>query len=383
MRLPLPERRGPRALACFILFVFAAAAPSRAQSGDVNFPTPIFSNVVTGAIVPRDVGDPRRTRHFYVFRGTEGDLSVRLVGTNLNGSVDVFSARTLRPLLTITLIPGTTTDATKAVYLREEELLVLRVEARAVGDSEGSYRITLGGTFAPAPAGLAEAPAPVLPQVSPEGQRGGGVRRVTSTGARVEEPPPAREEARAEAPATDARGGEAEEAARPAAPVTPARRSNTRRGNRGATNAARNRGRTPAGTQPTEEAKPAAEAEVTSPTADAAGRSAGEAPAATAEPAPPARRNRGRNARNTRRAANEGASPAAADETNPAAAPAVAPQRLVIMMRGGETIEHEMNSVRRVTVENNQLIVTTKDGKTHRRPMTVVLRVTIEPAPQP
>jgi hypothetical protein len=387
MRLPFSERRGPCALACFFLFVCAAVAPCRAQSGDVNFPTPISSNIVTGTIVPRDVGDPRRTRHFYVFRGTEGDLSVRLVGTNLNGSVDVFAARTLRPLLTITLIPGTTTDATKTVYLREEELLVLRIEARAVGDNEGSYSITLGGSFAPAPAGLAEAPAPEVPQVSTEGRRGSGVRRVTSTGARVDEPPPAREEVRAETPA--APEGEAEGTTQPTAPpapATPARRSNTRRNNRGAANTARNRARSPANTQPAEEAKPADAAEAATPEDAPAGRPAGEGSAAAAEPARPTRRNRGRNTRNTRRGANEGAAPSAGGAPSAeasSAAPVVAPQRLVIMTRGGETVEHDMNAVRRVTIENNQLVVTTKDGKTERRPMTTVLRVTIEPAPQP
>ncbi|HZI18405.1 MAG TPA: hypothetical protein VEY09_07390 [Pyrinomonadaceae bacterium] len=397
MRLPTRPRRGSRALACFFL-VALAAAPSRAQSGDVNFPTPIYSNVVAGRIIPRDVGDPRRTRHFYTFRGTEGDLVVRLVGSNLNGSVDVFAARTLRPLLKITLVGGTTTDATKTVYLREEELLVLRVEARAVGDSEGAYTITLGGSFAPAPAGLAEAPTPELPE-APAGERRAGTRRVTTTGARIDEPPPAqpeqaREEARAESPS--AREAEAGEAVTPA---RPARRSNTRRGGRTA-GAARNRGRTPPGSQPSEAARPEAEAGPTTPATGEAGQAAGEAaPSAgvaetPAERAPASRRNRGRNARTGRRAAGEGTAPAAGGEAsaeatvpagprpNAAAQPA-APQRLVITTSSGETIEYEMSAVRRMAVENNQLVVTTRDGRTVRRPMTNVLRVSIEPAPQP
>jgi len=380
MRLPTRLRRGHSALACLFLLALAAAQ-GRAQSADANFPTPIFSNVVTGRIAPRDVGDPRRTRHFYTFRGTEGDLSVRLVGANLNGSVDVFTARALRPLLTITLLGGSTTDATKSVYLREEELLVLRVEARAVGDSEGSYRITLGGSFAPAPAGLAEAPAPELPEVS-AGERREGVRRVTSAGARIDEPAPAptREEPRGETPAAEA--GEVT-AAEPAAPATPARRSGTRRG-RPPANVARDRGRGRAGRQPAEQPKPEAEAVPAAPPSGGEPAAPGEDAAATAEPTRPPRRNRGRATRPPRRSAGEGNTSAAADATPSAPDPApAAPQRLVILTRGGETIEHDMSAVRRMTVENNQLVVTTRDGKTVRRPMTDVLRVSIEPAPQP
>jgi len=42
-------------------------------------------------------------------------------------------------------------------------------------------------------------------------------------------------------------------------------------------------------------------------------------------------------------------------------------------------IERDMNSVRRVTVENNQVVVITKDGKIIRQPMANVLRMSIEP----
>jgi hypothetical protein len=47
--------------------------------------------------------------------------------------------------------------------------------------------------------------------------------------------------------------------------------------------------------------------------------------------------------------------------------------------KDGETLEREMNTVRRVTVENNQVVVVTRDGKTIRHPMANVLKMSIEP----
>ncbi len=52
------------AVAAFLL-TLAAAAPLCAQSGEANYPTPVFASELSGRIAPRDVGDARRTRHFY------------------------------------------------------------------------------------------------------------------------------------------------------------------------------------------------------------------------------------------------------------------------------------------------------------------------------
>nr|MDQ5837901.1 hypothetical protein [Acidobacteriota bacterium] len=186
------NRRQLRAVFFAAAFVFLSGATMsgvRAQSSDANYPAPVFSKEVTGRIAPRDVGDPRRTRHFYTFRGTEGDLTITLDSTELIGDVDVFTATTLRPLLKFTLL-GDTSHLTKSFYVRTEETLVLRVEARAAGDAEGSYRIQFGGSFEPAPADLANAPEPAEPTLKETGARDRNVRRVTSTGARVAEPTP-------------------------------------------------------------------------------------------------------------------------------------------------------------------------------------------------
>lgn len=347
-----------------LLLTLAASAPLCAQSSEANFPTPIFAGELSGRIAPRDVGDPRRTRHFYTFRGTEGDLVVNLEATELLGDVDVFLANGFRPLVKFTLF-GDQARLSKSFYLRKDETLVLRIEARAVGDLEGTYRITFGGSFLSAPPELANqtpTEAPTLSSTEP----GRDTRRVTSTGARIEvprvEPTPAEETADAEPTP----------APKPTPERTTGRRSNANR--RG-----RNTRPTPTRPRPTEsaarpettDAKPAEEAANT-PTPD-------EKPV----PATPPRR---RNPRNTRRgSARESAGARTAEapaqlpaDTQPALAPATT-QRLIIVTKDGETLERDMSGVRRVTVENNQVVIVGRDGKVTRRPLADILRMSIEP----
>ncbi|HWW75281.1 MAG TPA: hypothetical protein VNZ44_07795, partial [Pyrinomonadaceae bacterium] len=330
-----------------------------------------------GRIAPRDVGDSRRTRHFYTFRGTEGDLVLNLETSNLIGDVDVYTATTFQPLVKFTLL-GDAGRLTKSFYLRGEQSLVLRVEARAVGDAEGTYRVTFGGSFAPAPAELANTAAPPEPTLSGAGSRDPNARRVTSTGARIDEP-------RAEPTP--------EEVAAPTPRPTPAARTTTRRGtaasrrNRGtrATTPARPRADT-APARP-ETAKPES-SETNRPEESAAEpRPTPENPdAARATTAP--RTTTAPRRRNTRTPARRGSSrtgddaprTAEGNSTESAAAPPVAPaRRLIIVTKDGETLEQNMSAVRRVTVENNQLVVLLRDGKVIRRPMLDVLRMSIEP----
>ena len=349
------------------LLLLAAAAPLRAQSNDANYPTPVFTSEIVGRIAPRDVGDPRRTRHFYTFRGTEGDLVVNLETSNLTGDVDVFTATTFRPLVKFTLF-GDAARLTKSFYLRGEQSLVLRVEARAVGDAEGAYRVSFGGSFAPAPAELANAPAPAAPTLSEPSNRE-GTRRVTSTGARIDEPRPE---------------PTPEEAAAPRPTPTPRRSTGrtgsvaSRRGRAARTTPARPRTDTP--TAPPDAARPETaetrrpEESTTEP------RNAPETPAADTPrdaPAPRTTTPRRRGSTRTTRRGSAGAARAAEPVvTPPPAAPA---QRLIVVTKDGETLEHSMGAVRRVTVENNQLVIHMRDGKVIRRPMLDVLRMSIEP----
>lgn len=354
--------------AAYALFALSAALPCRAQSADVNFPTPVFSTEVSGRIGARDIGDARRTRHFYTFRGTEGDVTVTIEASELIGDVDVFTATTLRPLIKFTLF-GDATRVTKSFYVRSEETLVLRVEARASGDSEGTYRVTFGGSFAPAPAGLANVEEPKPPTLS-ESTRGPGTRRVTSAGARIEEPRP------------EPTPTPVEEAKAPEPQPTPAAtRGTTRRGGRSTRPPTRARGRESA-SQPkpanseTADAKPPA-----GDVADANAESTSVEPKPAATPArTPPRRGNTRNSRS--RASTDRPATAAQPSGNasPASpAPAAATGRLVIITLDGEIFERQMNTVRSVTVEKGQLVVTTLDGKTTRRPMSNVLRMSIEP----
>jgi len=374
------RRFSPHTYALALLIWLSAAAPLRAQSNDANYPTPVFTSEVTGRIAPRDVGDPRRTRHFYTFRGTEGDLVVNLETSNLIGDVDVFTATTFQPLVKFTLF-GDAGRLTKSFYLRGEQSLVLRVEARAVGDAEGTYRVTFGGSFAPAAAELANTAAPPEPTLSGAESRDPNARRVTSTGARINEP-------RAEPTP--------EEAAAPTPRPTPTGRTATRRGaaaprrNRGTrtTTPARPRADTataqPETTKPksSETSRPEETAAEPRPTPETPGADAARDP--NALNAPPTTRRRGTRTTARRGSARAGDNAPRTTEgsgaESVAAQPTPAPaQRLIIVTKDGETLEQNMSAVRRVTVENNQLVVLLRDGKVIRRPMLDVLRMSIEP----
>ncbi|HEY0169706.1 MAG TPA: hypothetical protein VGB98_01550 [Pyrinomonadaceae bacterium] len=364
------------ALAALLLLPLLVATPARAQSGDVSYPTPVFSGEVGGRISPRDVGDSRRTRHFYTFRGTEGDLVVSLETSQLIGDVDVYTATTLRPLVKFTLF-GDPARLSKSFYLRKDETLVLRVEARAVGDADGTYSIRFGGSFAPAPAELADAPRQDAPTLSPADPRRAGTRRVTATGARIDEPKPE------PTPVEEAR-----EEARPAATPTP--ESPTRRGGTAANRRGRGTRNPPARSRPNTTTPRTGE-----PSPDAAGTrppeesSAGTPSTAGATPAPtPSRRRANRAPR--RASSREGTEsrrsesaerPSESGATEPTAppAPVVTAQRLVIVTKEGETLERDMSGVRRVTVENNQVVIVGRDGKVTRRPLASVVRMSIEP----
>jgi hypothetical protein len=374
----------PQTYALAALLLLSAAAPSRAQSNDANYPTPVFTSEVVGRIAPRDVGDPRRTRHFYAFRGTEGDLVVNLETANLIGDVDVFTATTFQPVVKFTLF-GDAGRLSKSFYLRGEQSLVLRVEARAVGDAEGTYRVSFGGSFAPAPAELANAPAPSEPTLSGSGTSDPNARRVTSTGARIDEP--RAEPSPAETDATNATGTAAP---RPATGRSAARRGSaaSRRGRAARTTPTRPR--TDTATAQPETRKPESADTSRPDESTAEPRTTPETPTAdtsrepSAPRAPTTTRRRGTRT-NTRRGsarAGEGASRTAEGSgTEPPATPtpAAPAQRLIIVTKDGETLEQNMSAVRRVTVENNQLVVLLRDGKVIRRPMLNVLRMSIEP----
>ena len=168
------------------------------------------------------------TRYYYAFGGNPGDVLITIQSTNLNGDIDVFTAGTLRPLLKFTLYAESSSPITKGIYLRRHEDLILRVEARTPNDDEGSFSIRFGGSFEPVAAPLiAEAEkTEAAPEVS--SPRTG--RRVSSVGARINEPQPPPEEVAVATPEpTPSPSATPEAAVEPAPPRTaPGRRGRGR-----------------------------------------------------------------------------------------------------------------------------------------------------------
>jgi hypothetical protein len=363
-----------------------------AQSTSVDYPAPVLSNEVEGRIAPRDIGDARLTRHFYTFNGREGDLLLTIESRDLDGNIDIFTASGLRPLATVTLYAGAASGRiSRSVYLRGEQALVLRVEARAAGETEGTYRVRFEGAFAPASGAQAVPPEFVVPSLSAESaRRDGKVRRATATGARIEEPP-------AEKPPTETTATTEAPTNTTGEPASTGATTSTSAPNNARTSTARTRtGRTPRRSAPsrTPRTNPSAEAARTdSPGAET---STPEANAANASRAGTGRRTNRRTSRNRSAPARDrdaastdaGASPAAnasgasaspGASASTAAAAVVTATRLVIETKDGERIEREMSGVRRVSVENNQVVIVGRDGRTQRVPMVNVERMSIEP----
>ncbi|MDQ1729027.1 MAG: hypothetical protein QOD33_1152 [Pyrinomonadaceae bacterium] len=342
--------RSPATYVWLLLIIFCYCAPAAAQSTDIAWPTPVRTNEVSGSISARDIGDPRVTDHFYAFTGMPGDVLVTVDSNNLNGDIDVFTLSGLRPLLKFTVYAGSSASNTRSIFLRTQENLILRVEGRTPNDDPATYRIGFGGAFAPITSGpLAEHEAEATPASEVATAATGG-RRVSSSGARIDEPrtevvaAPTPEPAPAEAATRE--------------PSRTASRTNSRNRNprRPATR------RTPAAAPATTSESPA------ETTKSGTGDQPGDAATGPPETRPPARRGSRRN-------------PTA---RKPVAAPVqpateAAGPRLVIETSDGTLVDRDMNSVRRVTVENGQVVVLGKDGKIQRIPLTTVVRMTIAP----
>jgi len=335
-----------------MLFLLAAAAGyTRAQSTDIAWPSPVRSNEVRGTIPARDLGDPRVTDHFYAFIANPGDILITVDSSNLNGDIDVFTSSSLRPLLKFTVYAGSSAPITKSLYLRRQENLILRVEGRTPDDDDAVYRLHFGGAFEAITSGPLAEHEDALAPTTTAANSNRGERRVSSVGARIEEPPAEVSETPKETPSpVTSSEPESKAAAKPAPRNSRPRGTVARR------------------TRPARTPKPKA-AEAKSDETVAKGES-GEKPAAErsetespSAPARPARRTRGT------RAAKPPA-PQEVDESGP---------RLVIETSDGALVDRSMGGVRRVTVENGQVVVIGKDGKIQRIPLASVVRMTIAP----
>ncbi|MFL6209129.1 MAG: hypothetical protein ACJ74W_09775 [Pyrinomonadaceae bacterium] len=381
MRAAQTHSLGWRHGAIALALVLGTLSTAFAQSSELDQPTPIATNEVAGRIAPRDLGDARQTSHYYTFNGTQGDLLLTIESDNLDGVVDLFLTPGLRPLTQITLFAGSALNVSKTVFLRKDETLILRVQARTPNDTDGTYRIRLGGSFLPAVNTAAssepETTAANKPSARPPG-RGG--HRVNAVGARIDEP-------EVEAPKTEA-------AEAPQETPTPARdTATTPRATTSRTNPPR-RTRTPTRTETARRPAPKPERK----TEIGAEPKPGETETArteTAEPTPvkpePARTRTSRTPRTGRTKAATKRSNESTKEAAPATAPAEAAQseptsvpqlgatHLIIENKDGTKIEHDMSTVKSVTVVSQLLVVVLKSGRIERYPMTNLLRMAIEP----
>ena len=357
-----------RVAGLIVLSLCCLSGFASAQSTDIGVPAVVSTNEVLGAIAARDIGDPRLTNHFYVFFGTPGDLLISVDSRNLNGDIDVFTLSGLRPLLKLTLYASSSSPVTKSIYLRKRERLILRIEGRSPNDDDGTYRLYFSGSFEPItsePPGvekLAENESPATEPTIPAAKPVKKGRRVSSVGARIEEPPAAEvaaaptpepspveptqpEEAKTEAPKAEGIRSEVSKAEVTTAPPR------TARGRRPPGR------RTPTPARPKEE--PAkSETKNTSPA---------EKTEAEAKPSPT---RRGSSRRSTTARSVTKAPPEPEPESGP---------RLVIETSDGTLINRYMSSVRRVVVENGQVVVTGRDGKIERVPLASVVRMSISP----
>ena len=334
MELFFPQRRKRAKLLTLVLFLLSGTS-ALAQSIDPGAPSPVRTNSVSGSIAARDLGDSRLTDHYFAFTGTPGDLLITVQSTNLNGDIDVFTAGSLRPLLKITVYAEISTPVTKSVFLRRRENLVLRVEARTPNDDEGTYRLFFGGSFEPVVGGpeIAEAETPTTETAA---TRTPGTRRVSSVGARIEEPKPP----------------PGEVAAVPSSEPTPEPKE-----------------------EPTPEAKPAE-----SPSPETVKPAVEEYKRPTPSRNTRTRRPAGRRPA-TRPSTSDTVATSEEEKPKPPAAepePEVGP-RLVIETNDGTLINRSMSTVRRVTVENGQVVVVGRDGKIDRVLLANVVRMSISP----
>jgi hypothetical protein len=336
-----------------LLSLIAIAQTVAAQSTDQSLPTPVLSNEINGRIAALDLGDPRLTRHFYAFEGVPGDLLVTLDSRNLNGDIDIFTAITFRPVMKITMYAGgnaLSPEVRKGFYLRSRQVLILRVEARTPNDDVGTYQIRFGGAYEPFSGGIPVAEESTAQSTEVARTSGGNKTRLSSVGARIEEPAgDATKPAEKSAEETASNSSSSAKVTKPKSPRTPPARNARGRGRPARSKPASTGGEARAEPAKTEAAKTETAEEKKAP---APGE---EKPAATEKSSTPDR---------------------------PAAQEAVVPQpgtRLIIEEKDGTRINRPMSTVRRVVIEGGTIVIVLKTGRIERVPMSVVAKMSIEP----
>jgi len=350
------------ALSAFSIIVGILGVQSAtAQSTLPDFPTPVSSNEISGAIKARDVGDSRLTTYYYWFEGNQGDMFVNLVTKNFAGDVDLFIQSGLRPLTKIVIYPDFGEAETgRVIYLRKPEKLVLRVQGKTPNDEPAQFRVKFAGSFLAVKGTGSDEPE--IPKVI--GETVGSVR-VNSVGT-ILQPPPKPVKSETESAAVDATQSESKEKPK----------SETE---------------TEADKSATTETKSVPKVEVVV-TDDTLKESTAKT---TAKKSPPPRRTR--NARNvppkkvsmppktavseTREKKENEVDPAeneAKTAATEAKADPLANVQLVILFKDGRRIERPLTEVARFSVDRGVLTVIAKGGRIGKYSMIDVSKVTIE-----
>jgi len=338
------------------LALLAITRTASAQSTDQSLPTPVLSSAINGRIAALDLGDPRLTRHFYAFEGVPGDLLVTLSSRNLNGDIDIFTAITFRPIMKITMYAGgnaISPEVTKGFYLRNRQVLILRVEARTPNDDSGTYQVHFGGAYEPFSGGIPVAEESTDQSTEVARTSSGSKTRLSSVGARIDEPPSDTTAKPAERSADETASSSTSSAkvTKPKSTKTPPART------------ARGRAR------PTR-SKPASSKQETKTEPATTEAAKTETAEEKKEPAPVE------------------AKPAAAAEEKPstpdkpATQESIVPQpgaRLIIEEKDGTKIDRPMSTIRRVVVEGGTIVIVLKTGRIERVPMSLVAKMSIEP----
>ncbi|HMM79314.1 MAG TPA: hypothetical protein PKC65_04760 [Pyrinomonadaceae bacterium] len=331
------------------LVIFVGNCVASAQSSDVNFPTPLSSNKITGSIKARDIGDNRLTTHYFVFNGTQGDLFVNVLSKNLDADIDVFSADGMIPLTKMIVASDAQANETgRLIYLRKPEKLILRIQGRTPNDLPATYQISFGGSFA-AITGQEVPEAPVVDKgVS-------GEVAVNSVGTILPQP---KKQPMPSAPETPADGDSDIAKADTPEPVMPAEAKRE---------------------EPKTEAE-AAKVETRKPAKRRSRKRAEVVVTESIEPKKetPEKAKEAKPANRQKRTAKKERKTEPRKTETPAPVDPLANVKLVILFKNGEKVEIGMPDLMRFTVDKGQLIVIRKTGSIDRYSMIEVAKVTIE-----
>ncbi len=345
-------------LAVLALSVAGFSPTTSAQSTDLNFPTAVTTNELSGSIKARDIGDSRLSSFFYTFDGGQGDVFINVVTRNFNGDIDVFAAEGLRPLTKMVVYTdGGDNETGRLIYLRKPERLLLRVEGRSPNDDPATFRIKFAGSFIGAAEQKRQQDLTVVKQ---EPAPASGIR-VNSVGTIVEiirkaQPPAkANPDVLATVAANDTVKNTAPSAKVPdkspvpsAAGVAKTRTDKTRKDPVKAANPKENRS---TATKPAKKDAPAVKTVFKNP-ARIKGEAVAQKPTNTAlkPDVPPA-----------------------AKAPDP-----MASIHLVVQLKDGDVIERPMSEIRKFSVDKGILTVIANDGSTVRYSILDVAKVTIQ-----